>query len=240
MAKKNTVKKSAGPKKAAAKKSAGSKTTISIHPRLGKATLSLKKFAPEEMGTIKSLSAHTTATGVASTGCWISDAGAEQRCINLPADVCTRHGGISVPTRCPNDQGRISAVPEAWNATEAACTFMTEICYSLGTQRPAAHSRYSQNWVPLCRQPPSVCSGLRRARQHSSYRRLAGLRRMGEEGIRSRGDVSAETTTQRSLHSSASGTPGRVASEAVAGRYTPRGRVTQASVVLPRRVYVSL
>jgi hypothetical protein len=52
MAKQNTVKKSARPKKAAAKKSAGSKTTISIHPRLGKAILSLKKFAPEEMETI--------------------------------------------------------------------------------------------------------------------------------------------------------------------------------------------
>jgi hypothetical protein len=77
--------------------------------------------------------------------------------------------------------------------------------------------------APLCRQPPSVCSGSHRARQHNSYRRLAGLRGIGEEGIRSRGDVGPETTTERSFHSPpVSGTAGRFASEAVAGRYTPR------------------
>jgi hypothetical protein len=64
--------------------------------------------------------------------------------------------------------------------------------------------------------------------------------RIGEEGIRSRGDVCPETTAQRSLHPPASGTPGRFTSEAVASRYTPGGGVTRATAVLPRRVYVSL
>jgi hypothetical protein len=79
------------------------KKTISVHPKLAKAILSLRKFAPAEMEEIKNLSAQTKAAGVASTGCWISDSGGEQHCINLPPDVCTRQGGMSVPTRCPNN-----------------------------------------------------------------------------------------------------------------------------------------
>jgi hypothetical protein len=46
--------------------------------------------------------------------------------------------------------------------------------------------------------------------------RWRGLRRVGEEGIRSRDDVGPKTTAQRSLHSPASGTPGRFVGE----RYT--------------------
>ena len=85
----------------------------------------------------------------------------------------------------------------------------------------------------LRRQPPSFHRRLHRARQHSAYRRLAGLCRIEEEGIRSRGDADPGTA-KRSPYSHASGPPGRLASEAVAGRYTPRGSVTRASAVLPR------
>jgi hypothetical protein len=76
--------------------------SVKVHPRLAKAILSLKKLAPEELERVRSLSATATATSAPSTGCWISDSGGQQHCINLPPDVCTREKGMSVPTRCPN------------------------------------------------------------------------------------------------------------------------------------------
>jgi hypothetical protein len=88
-------------KKPAAKKQR--KKTISVHPHLAHAILSLKKLAPAEMEEVKALSAKANVDGVQSTGCWISDSGGEQHCIDLPPDVCTRRGGISVPTSCPNN-----------------------------------------------------------------------------------------------------------------------------------------
>jgi hypothetical protein len=85
------------------KKDAETKKTISVHPRLARAILSLKKLDPTEIDRMRGLAADAAAAGSASTGCWISDSGGEQHCINLPPDVCTRQGGISVPTRCPNN-----------------------------------------------------------------------------------------------------------------------------------------
>ena len=75
---------------------------IKIHPHFAQAIQSLKKLTPDEFEEIKGLSAAALAEGAQSTGCWISDSGGQQHCINLPPDVCTRKGGISVPTRCPN------------------------------------------------------------------------------------------------------------------------------------------
>jgi hypothetical protein len=105
MAKKKAVAKNkpVAKKKAVAKRKAGARKTISVHPHLAKAIVSLRKFAPAEMEEIRTLSAQTTAAGTASTACFISDTGGEQHCINLPPDVCTGKGGISLPTRCPND-----------------------------------------------------------------------------------------------------------------------------------------
>jgi hypothetical protein len=76
--------------------------TIKVHPHLAHAILSLKKFAPDELENIKSLSSVPVAEGGQPTACWISDSGGQQHCVNLSPDVCTRNGGISVPTRCPN------------------------------------------------------------------------------------------------------------------------------------------
>jgi hypothetical protein len=76
--------------------------TIKVHPHLAHAIQSLKKFSPEELEQVKNLSRATVAEAGQSTGCWISDSGGQQHCVNLPPDVCTRQGGISVPTRCPN------------------------------------------------------------------------------------------------------------------------------------------
>jgi hypothetical protein len=77
--------------------------TIKVHPHLANAIRSLKKFSPEELEQVKTLSRTVVvAEAGQSTGCWISDSGGQQHCVNLPPDVCTRQGGISVPTRCPN------------------------------------------------------------------------------------------------------------------------------------------
>jgi hypothetical protein len=112
---------------------------------------------------------------------------------------------------------------------------------ALGLQRVLGLGGYRTAWSwlhklrrAMVRSWPRSTVGL------GAYRRLAGLRRIREEGMRSRSDVGPETTAQRSFHSPASGTPGRFASEAVAGRYAPGGGVTRASALLPRRVYVSL
>lgn len=77
-------------------------TTIEVHPKLAQAIASLKKHGPEELKRIKELECADLPAPVRSTGCWISDSGGQQHCVNLPPDVCTREGGISVPTRCPN------------------------------------------------------------------------------------------------------------------------------------------
>jgi len=95
--------KSDAAKKAATKKTEATTTTISVHPMLAKAILSLKKFGPEELAEIKKTSAQATAAGAASTACFISDSSGQQHCINLPPDVCSRQGGISLPTKCPNN-----------------------------------------------------------------------------------------------------------------------------------------
>jgi hypothetical protein len=82
--------------------SQGSLCTIKVHPHLAHAIASLKKLAPEELEEIKKLASAESAEGGQSTGCWLSDSGGQQHCVNLPPDVCSRKGGISVPTRCPN------------------------------------------------------------------------------------------------------------------------------------------
>lgn len=74
---------------------------------------------------------------------------------------------------------------------------------------------------------------LHRARQHRAHRWLARLRRLAEEEIRSRSDADPGPA-QRSLNPSAAGALGRLAPEAVAGRYTPRCHVTRPPTVLPR------
>jgi hypothetical protein len=105
---KATKKKAAGRKTRKAKRAKPSAASglllkaIKVHPHLADAILSLKKLGPEEFQEIKSLSGAATTEGLQSTGCWISDSGGQQHCVNLPPDVCTRKGGISVPTRCPN------------------------------------------------------------------------------------------------------------------------------------------
>lgn len=75
-----------------------------IHPHLTEAILSLKKLDAKEFAEVQALSAmHSAGTAVGpSTGCIISDSGGQQHCVNLPPDVCSRQGGISIPTRCPN------------------------------------------------------------------------------------------------------------------------------------------
>ncbi len=92
--------------KAASKKSLAAPQaalqTIEVHPRLANAISSLKRLVPEELERLRGLSSKALAEGTQSTGCWISDTGGQQHCMNLPPDVCTREGGISVPTRCPN------------------------------------------------------------------------------------------------------------------------------------------
>lgn len=77
--------------------------TIKVHPHFANAIASLKKLAPEELEGIKKLASTEFAEGGQSTGCWLSDSGGQQHCVNLPPDVCARKGGISVPTRCPNN-----------------------------------------------------------------------------------------------------------------------------------------
>lgn len=76
--------------------------TIKVHPHFAHAIASLKKLAPEELEEIKKLASTEFAGGGQSTGCWLSDSGGQQHCVNLSPDVCTRKGGISVPTKCPN------------------------------------------------------------------------------------------------------------------------------------------
>jgi hypothetical protein len=76
--------------------------TIKVHPHFADAIASLKKFAPEDLEEIKNLASTEFAEGGQSTGCWLSDSGGQQHCVNLPPDVCTRKGGISVPTKCPS------------------------------------------------------------------------------------------------------------------------------------------
>ena len=75
-----------------------------IHPHLTEAILSLKKLDSKEFAEVQALSAmHSASTAAApSTGCIISDSAGQQHCVNLPPDVCSRQGGISIPTRCPN------------------------------------------------------------------------------------------------------------------------------------------
>ena len=74
---------------------------ISVHPRLAAVVSSLKQFTADELEELKRVSSEVVAAGASVTGCWISDTGGQQHCVNLPPDVCTRQGGISVPTRCP-------------------------------------------------------------------------------------------------------------------------------------------
>jgi hypothetical protein len=76
--------------------------TIKVHPHFANAITSLKKLAPEELTEIKNLASTEFAESGQSTGCWLSDSGGQQHCVNLPPDVCTRKGGISVPTKCPS------------------------------------------------------------------------------------------------------------------------------------------
>jgi hypothetical protein len=75
--------------------------TIKVHPRLAHAIASLKKVAPKELEDIRTLSSTEFANDGGSTGCWLSDTGGQQHCVNLPPAVCTSKGGISVPTKCP-------------------------------------------------------------------------------------------------------------------------------------------
>ena len=76
--------------------------TIKVHPHFAKAIASVKQFAPEEIEEIKKLASSEFAGLAQSTGCWLSDSGGPQHCVNLPPEVCARKGGISVPTKCPN------------------------------------------------------------------------------------------------------------------------------------------
>ena len=96
--KSGTKKRKANNKKASLS-SQGSLVTIKVHPHLAHAIASLRKLAPEELEGIKKLASTEFAGG--STGCWLSDSGGEQHCVNLPPAVCSSKGGISVPTRCP-------------------------------------------------------------------------------------------------------------------------------------------
>jgi hypothetical protein len=75
--------------------------TIKVHPHFARAIASLKKFSSEELDEIKTLAGTVTAGSGNSTGCWLSDSGGQQHCVNLPPAVCTSKGGISVPTKCP-------------------------------------------------------------------------------------------------------------------------------------------
>jgi hypothetical protein len=100
--KKAAAKKTAAKRKTAPKSKNAPRKRISVHHRLADAILSLRKFAPEEMEEIRALSARADTAAGRTTSCWISDSGGEQHCINLTPDDCTRKGGISVPTKCPN------------------------------------------------------------------------------------------------------------------------------------------
>ena len=84
------------------KKSETTHKSVSVHPKLAKAITSMKKLAPAELEEVRTLSEKHTAQGAETTGCFLSDTGGQQHCLNLPSDVCTRRGGISVPTPCPN------------------------------------------------------------------------------------------------------------------------------------------
>ena len=106
MAKKNRsvrTKVQAKPKaKASAVKSSrlrASLRTIKVHPHLALAIASLKRFSPEELEEVKTLASTEFADN--STGCWLSDSGGQQHCVNLPPAICTSKGGMSVPTKCP-------------------------------------------------------------------------------------------------------------------------------------------
>jgi hypothetical protein len=99
-AKKTTSKRAVTKSTGAPKPPGPGKKQIAVHPRLADAIHSLRRFSPAEMTEVKAL-AGQPGTGAASTGCFISDSGGQQHCINLPPDVCTNKGGISVPTRCP-------------------------------------------------------------------------------------------------------------------------------------------
>jgi hypothetical protein len=105
--KKSTAKKKATKaQKAVAKKkpaATAGKKTISVHPKLAHAILSLRKLAPAEVEEVRELAAKAAAGGEESTACFLSDTGGQQHCINLPPNVCTRRGGISLPTPCPNN-----------------------------------------------------------------------------------------------------------------------------------------
>jgi hypothetical protein len=76
--------------------------SIAIHPRFTEAISSMKRLTTAEFSELQTLSAQNDDTVTPSTGCWISDSGGQQHCVNLPADVCTRKGGIAVPIKCPN------------------------------------------------------------------------------------------------------------------------------------------
>lgn len=76
--------------------------TISIHPRLAHAIQSMKRLSDEEFAEVKAMAAAHDEAIVASTGCWISDSGGQQHCVNLSPAACTNKGGISVPIKCPN------------------------------------------------------------------------------------------------------------------------------------------
>jgi hypothetical protein len=108
MATKKSVgkKKAATTQKTAAKPQAAvtaKKKTISVHPKLAEAIQSLRKLAPSEVEEVRAIAAKAAASGIEATACFLSDTGGQQHCINLPSDVCTRRGGISLPTPCPNN-----------------------------------------------------------------------------------------------------------------------------------------
>jgi hypothetical protein len=75
---------------------------ISVHPRFAHAILSMKRLTDEEFAEVKAMAAAHDEAIVASTGCWISDSGGQQHCVNLSPAACTNKGGISVPIKCPN------------------------------------------------------------------------------------------------------------------------------------------
>ena len=84
------------------RKAKRSLSTIKVHPHFARAIASVKRFSADEIEEIKTLASAEFAGAGQSTGCWLSDSGGPQHCVNLPPDVCARKGGISVPTKCPN------------------------------------------------------------------------------------------------------------------------------------------
>ena len=70
---------------------------VQAKPTMGKNIKTQAQF--EEM---HALGAQARVSGVAVVACWFTDSGGTDKCVELPADVCSSRGGRPEDPPCPN------------------------------------------------------------------------------------------------------------------------------------------